>query len=499
MSGSFVRSRTPGVLRADPRRTVARLFVPGQELLLHGHSRVNPVLERVLAMPGEVMAASLHSTLARYEGRHRDLPGLFRHNFDLVAHRLGATLDMSETARLLVGSYFTHEYAVEAAALFNPSIVPHPDQRGLVAGALRVVMSARGVGEGHLSSIEFRTGVIDAAGDLRVDDAGRDLHLAERLEAPFAKQQIRRALTDVDNDGEDATFVLDSLPDPFTIGDLDILLGLLWDQQITRHAATRTIDQLRLIAACNYTARFPNGSAIGERVLMPSAPTETHGMEDARFVRFTDDDGSVAYHATYTAFDGADVTPQLLTTTDFETFRSAQLTGPAATNKGMALFPRRIGGRYAALSRWDRENTSVAFSDELHSWRDATTIQRPEQTWELIQIGNCGSPIETPRGWLVLTHGVGPMREYAIGAILLDLDDPARVLGRLPSPLLTPTESERDGYVPNVVYTCGALAHGDRLVIPYGAADSAIGVAVIDLPPLLDALCSASVAEHAER
>jgi predicted GH43/DUF377 family glycosyl hydrolase len=487
-STPLVVSRTSGVLRPDPRRTVARLFVPGQEMMLHGHSRLNPVIERILAMTPDEMDATLATTMERFAGRHHDLPGLLQNNFELVAHRLGAATDLPLTTRLLIGAYFTHEYSVEAAALFNPSIVAHPDQTGVDTGETRVVLSLRGVGEGHLSSIEFRTGTVAADGQVRIDEAARDLVPAERRDATFSQAMFHRTLVGMGVDSEDAGFVLGSLPDPFTSAELDLVLGSLRGQEITRASAGRTIAHLRLIASCNYEVRFPKDSALDQRVLMPVAPTESHGMEDARFVRFTDDDGTVSYQATYTAFDGTSVAPQLLTTTDFVTFQSSQLTGPAAANKGMALFPRRIGGRFMALSRWDRENTSVASSADGHGWDEPTTIHRPRRPWELIQIGNCGSPIETAAGWLVLTHGVGPMRTYAIGAMLLDLDDPTRVLGELAEPLITPTESERDGYVPNVVYTCGALAHGDRLVLPYGCADSTIGIAVIDLPRLLNQL-----------
>jgi predicted GH43/DUF377 family glycosyl hydrolase len=484
----LIVSRTFDVLRPDPRRTIARLFVPGQEMMLHGHSRVNPVIERILAMEPDAMAATLTTTLEQFAGRHPDLPGLLQSHFELVAPRLGAAPDLPATTRLLIGAYFTHEYSVEAAALFNPSIVAHPDQTGVAAGEVRVVLSLRGVGEGHLSSIEFRTGAVAADGQLRVDEAGRGLVAAEHRDSTFDRAMFHRALADMGVDGEDAGFVLDSLPDPFTSAELDLALGSLRGYEITRPSANRTIAHLRLIASCNYEVRFPKDSVLDQRVLMPTAPTESHGMEDARFVRFTDDDGTVTYRGTYTAFDGVRVAPQLLTTTDFLTFQSSQLTGPAAANKGMALFPRRIDGRYLALSRWDRENSSVATSADGYDWSEPTTVHRPTRPWELIQIGNCGSPVETDAGWLVLTHGVGPMRTYAIGAMLLDLADPTRVIGELAEPLLTPTETERDGYVPNVVYTCGALAHGDRLVVPYGCADSAIGVAVIDLPRLLDQL-----------
>ena len=310
----------------------------------------------------------------------------------------------------------------------------------------------------------------------------------DRAEATFDRRLFQRALSELGDAGEDAGYILDTLPDPFTAGELDHALGTLYDQLLTRHTADRTIEHLRWVATCNYQVRFAEDSLLSQRVLMPVAPTESHGMEDARFVRFTDDDGTVAYYATYTAYDGAHVAPQMLKTSDFNTFRVSQLAGPAATNKGMALFPRRIDGRYVALSRWDRENNAITTSTDGHVWDEATTVQTPVQPWELIQLGNCGSPIETPEGWLVLTHGVGPMRSYAIGALLLDHEDPTRVIGQLADPLLSPTEAERDGYVPNVAYSCGALAHGQRLIVPYGCADTSIGIAVIDLPRLLDML-----------
>jgi len=226
-------------------------------------------------------------------------------------------------------------------------------------------------------------------------------------------------------------------------------------------------------------------------VLWPATSLESHGVEDARFVRFIEDDGNATYYATYTAFDGADITQQLLHTDDFLSFEASPMVGPAATNKGLALFPRRIGGRFAAMSRHDRETNAVTFSDTLGHWSDAVTCQTPDRDWEVIQLGNCGSPIETPSGWLVLTHGVGPMRTYSIGALLLDLDDPTTVLATLPEPLLTPATDEQDGYVPNVVYSCGALLHGDTLVVPYGIADTAIAIATVQVPELLDAMVPA--------
>jgi predicted GH43/DUF377 family glycosyl hydrolase len=282
--------------------------------------------------------------------------------------------------------------------------------------------------------------------------------------------------------------VLDALEEQFTHDELELALARLRAQRDTRRTAHDTSGHLRAIASCSYTAQFPLDSAISERVLWPATATESHGMEDARFVRFVDDDGSSRYYAPYTAYDGIAITQQLLETEDFLTFTASPIVGQAARNKGLALFPRRIGGRFAALSRCDRETNSVAFSDNPRCWGGVVTVQRPVEPWETIQLGNCGSPIETSEGWLVLTHAVGPMRTYSIGALLLDLDDPTVVIGRLSEPLVVPADDEQDGYVPNVVYSCGALLHADTLVIPYGIADTAIGIATAPLAPLVAAL-----------
>jgi predicted GH43/DUF377 family glycosyl hydrolase len=487
-TGELVIWRTSELLRPDPRRVVTRLFIPGHEHLADGQSRATPVLERILALDEPVVGATLAAIMDKFSKRHDDLPGVLAENFAAVAHRLGAIDDLPDATQLLVGAYFTHEYSIEAAALFNPSIVLHPDQRGVSPGEARVVLSLRAVGEGHLSSIEFRTGVVGPDGRVRIDESPDRLAVGRPYEATFDRRLFQRAMSELGDAGEDASYILDTLPDPFTAGELDHALGTLYEHLLTRRTADRTIEHLRWVASCNYQVRFPEDSLLSQRVLMPVAPTESHGMEDARFVRFTDDDGAVSYYATYTAYDGAHVAPQMLKTSDFTTFRISQLAGPAAANKGMALFPRRIDGRFVALSRWDRENNAITTSADGHEWDEPTTVQTPVQPWELIQLGNCGSPIETSEGWLVLTHGVGPMRSYAIGAVLLDLADPTRMIGRLADPLLTPTEAEREGYVPNVVYSCGALSHGQRLIVPYGCADSSIGIAVIDLPQLLDKL-----------
>ena len=484
---AWVRRLSPQ-LGPDPRRVLARLFVPGQEMLADGESRAGGVIDRILALSDEEVATTLEATLVAFAHRHRELETILEAHFDLVAHRLGARIDLSEERRLLIGAYFTNEYSVEGAALFNPSIVLHPDQSQLGLGESRIVLSLRAVGEGHISCIEFRTGTIDAGLDVRIDDPGSVLVSGRARPSVYERELFRGKLAELGERGESAAFVLDALPARFSQVELELALADLGDQLVTRTSALETIDHIRRVAASNYDTIFPEDSAIGERVLWPMGPTETHGMEDARFVRFVDDDGSVTYYGTYTAFDGVHVAPQLLETTDFRAFRITQLTGLAARNKGMALFPRRIGGRYVALSRWDRENNAIAFSDDCRAWGTPATLQSPEQAWELLQVGNCGSPLETTDGWLVLTHGVGPMRVYSIGAVLLDLDDPTRVVARLPEPLMVPDASEREGYVPNVLYSCGALLHGETVVLPYGIGDAAIGVAVIRLPDLLDRL-----------
>jgi predicted GH43/DUF377 family glycosyl hydrolase len=479
-------------LGPDPRRVLARLFVPGQEMLADGESRAGGVIDRILSLSDEQVTATLQATLQSFSDRHRDLETTFEEHFDLVAHRLGQRIALSRERQLLVGAYFTNEYSVEGAALFNPSIVLHPDQSQLGLGEARVVLSLRAVGEGHLSCIEFRTGVVDAGSELRMDEAGRLLVPGRARPPVYERALFQGKLAELGERGESATFVLDALPEHFTPVELELALADLNDQALTRTSARETIEHIRWVAASNYDTDFPEDCALGERVLWPMGPTESHGMEDARFVRFVDDDGSVTYYATYTAFDGVHVAPQLLETKDFLAFRVTQLAGPAAKNKGMALFPRRIGGRYVALSRWDRESNAIVTSENCRTWGKAVTLQSPQEPWELLQIGNCGSPLETPDGWLVLTHGVGPMRVYSIGAVLLDLDDPTRVVARLPEPVMVPDASEREGYVPNVVYSCGALLHGETVVLPYGIGDAAIGVAVIRVPELLDRLRAAT-------
>ncbi|WP_319453632.1 MULTISPECIES: glycoside hydrolase family 130 protein [unclassified Mycobacterium] len=475
-------------IAADRSRVITRLFVPGQEGFELQESRAGVVLKRILALTDDDVLSSLDDVVTRFDGRHRDLAGTFRRHAHELADRLDPDRELSDARMLLVGAAFTSEYAIEGAALCNPSIVAHPDQTGAAAGSLRFVMSVRGIGEGHHSSIGFRTGVVDSAGNATIDDPAPFATTGRVGGALLDAAMFRVELSRLANAREAVDYVLDALGDRFTRSDLDERLDDLRAHRSTRGHAQDTIALMRGIAARSYAVEFPSDVSLSERVLWPATEAEQAGMEDARFVRFVDDDGTVTYYATYTAYSGSQIGQQLLETNDFQSFTSVPLVGRAAANKGLALFPRRIDGRYAAMSRSDRETNTVAFTDHLPVWTTASPCQKPTEAWEVLQLGNCGPPIETDAGWLVLTHGVGPMRTYSIGAILLDLDDPTQVLGRLRRPLLSPAPDEQNGYVPNVVYSCGGLVHADTLVLPYGIGDGAIGIATAPLQELLAAL-----------
>jgi len=445
----------------------------------------------------EARVADLNAeVLQRFDGRHRDFTQILERQFEAVASYIDGGDRISAARRQLIGAYFTHEYSIEAAALFNPSIVLAPDQNGLPAGSIHFVMSLRAVGEGHLSSIEFRTGVLDADGGLNIDGVGP--HLVGGQRSPpqrFYKRYFAAKLSELGAINELSSGVLERLDATFTLDELEASLSALEIDGPPAAIWFETAKIIRVLASSNYVTTFPLDSRLSERVLFPAGPNETRGMEDARFVLFTDIDGSTKYYATYTAYDGFSILPQLIETDDFVRFAISTLNGAAAQNKGMALFPRTIDGRYFMLSRKDRENLHLSTSSDVHQWDDVAELYRPQQPWELLQIGNCGSPIETEAGWLVLTHGVGPMRRYAIGALLLDLKDPHRVLGHLPEPLIEPTEDERAGYVPNVVYTCGAIVHAEHLVVPYGFSDSGVAIASIRVADLLDALLSGGLTD----
>ncbi len=480
-------------VQAEPRRVLAKPFLPGEELLLPGVSRAALLLERIMAIPEAEVPALVLGMLRDFAPRHHAFEQLLHRHFDMVAHDIAANAVVSAERKLLIGAYFTHEYAVEAAALFNPSLVPAPDQTGMAADELRVIMSLRAVGEGHLSSIEFRSGVIEASGELRVDPPGPYLVSGHRTPPnSYSKHRFSAKLHELGASNELSGSVLAQLPTSFTLIELEAELTALEQDGPPPAIGFETLKMIRVLASSNYVTKFPDDSELAERVIFPAGPNETHGMEDARFVRFTHDDGAIRYYATYTAYDGFSILPQLIETTDFVTFAISTLNGAAAQNKGMALFPRLINDHYVMLSRKDRENIYLATSKDVHFWNDAVELHKPTRPWELMQIGNCGSPLETKEGWLVLTHGVGPMRRYTISALLLDLDDPTRVIGQLTEPLLEPDASEREGYVPNVLYTCGGLIHQDQLVVPYGFSDAGIAVARMQVAELLAQLTAAA-------
>lgn len=481
-------TRSPQWLRADHSRVITQLFVPGQEGFEHQESRAGKVLTRILELDDAQTLAVLDDVLLSYGDRHRGLTDTFRRHAAEVADRLASGSRLSDPRMLLLGAVFTNECAIEGAALCNPSIVVHPDQSGIATGSVRFVMSVRGIGEGHRSSIGFRTGTVDDAGRVVVDDPVPFASVGPKVPTLLDADVFRSELAWLHGGGEASDYVLDALGDQFTRADLDERLEQLQRHRSTRPHAAATIELIRAIADRAYGVEFSGDTALSERVLWPATGAEAAGMEDARFVRFVDDGGAVTFYATYTAYSGSQISQQLLATTDFRSFTSVPMVGQAAANKGLALFPRRIRGRFAAMSRSDRESNTIAYSDHPAVWTSSMPCQQPTQPWEALQLGNCGSPIETEDGWLVLTHGVGPMRIYRIGAILLDLDDPTRILGRLTEPLLSAADDEVDGYVPNVVYSCGALVHADTLVLPFGVGDAAIRIATVSLPELLGAL-----------
>ena len=448
------------------------------------------IVARVMALTEEEVARLLGQVLGEFANRHERVEEIFRKRFAQVQIYLEPGVAPSPARQMLIGAYFTHEYSPESAALFNPSIVPHPDQSGLLPGALRFVLSLRATGEGHISSITFRMGTVSAENTITLAPAVPFVTEPERVaNAAYVKALFAHKLQEAGVQNEFCRRVLDQLHDEFTLKELHAVLFASGLTEDTSDAtAARAARGILLLAESNYEVNFAPDSRISQRVLFPSAPSQSNGIEDARFVRFQNDDGSFTYYATYTAYDGKIILPQLLETPDFVHFKFSTLNGPAVQNKGMALFPRKINGKFVMLSRQDDENILLMFSDNIHFWQTPEVLLAPVEPWEFIKLGNCGSPIETEAGWLVLSHGVGAMRKYCLGAFLLDLNDPTRVIGRLREPLLAPNETERDGYVPNVVYTCGALLHGRELIIPYAMSDSATSFATVSLDELLTAM-----------
>ncbi len=476
--------RTGIVLKPNNSRVVIRPFEVASE------SRIERILARVSSLSEEQVACQLEKVMREFRERHQRTREFFLHRFEQVRKHLLTDLPVGENRRLLIGAYFTQEYALESAALFNPSMVWHPDQSGLPEGSLRFILSLRATGEGHISSITFRSGVIDAENQIRMDEPTRLVAAPELVpNALYEKPLFFRKLTELGINGTLTDQVMAALGDRFTLDDLGRTLGEILRQNRVRQREFEPIAHTMLtLARANYEIRFGADLDISERIIFPSSPTETNGIEDARFVRFARDDGRAVYYATYTAYDGRVVFPQMLETEDFLHFKVGTLNGPEVRNKGFALFPRPVNGQYAMLSRQDNENIYLMYSDMPHFWYSKELIAKPTFPWEFVQLGNCGSPIETEAGWLVLTHGVGPMRKYAMGAFLLDRDDPSRLIGRLETPLLEPNANEREGYVPNVVYSCGALLHGPELVIPYAMSDYASTFATVPLDDVLNAM-----------
>jgi predicted GH43/DUF377 family glycosyl hydrolase len=479
--------RTRLQIKPNNARVLFRPFDPTSP------ERFLKIIARISALSEEECEALLTGVLREFGERHHEIQRFFLNRFEQVRGHLLTDQPLSLFRRLLIGSFFTQEYSLESAALFNPSMVWHPDQSNLPDGSRRFVLSLRATGEGHISSIVFRSGVVTASGSIRLDEPGRYVTAPDPVpNALYEKPLFARKLFELGVTGRFCDHVLSSLPDEFTLAELETAVNRVQRQdRATQQANDASAKAIVMLARSNYEIRYAQEQLISERVIFPNGPTELNGVEDARFVRFVHDDGNVSYYATYTAYDGRVIFPQLLETEDFLHFRVSTLNGPEVRNKGFALFPRTINGQYAMLSRQDNENLYLMYSDNLHFWYVKELIAKPTHPWEFVQLGNCGSPIETSAGWLVLTHGVGPMRKYAMGAMLLDLDDPTRVLGRLREPLLSPDESERSGYVPNVVYSCGGLLHGRTLVVPYAMSDYASSFITVPVEQVIDAVTHA--------
>ena len=478
----LVKRRTT-VLNAESSRVITRPHIPGDS------ARIKQLVTRVLKLSADDVHHLLEDVFHEFSARHRNFRQALERNFEHISGRVPRGLTLTAEQRLLLGAYVTCEYSVEAAALFNPSIVPHPDQKGVDKGSLRFVMSFRGTGEGHVSSIEFRSGIVDENNDIYFDPVSHYVATPEMHTDPvYHRLHFRRKLEELGARDRVMNHLLEGLRETFTLDELETQIRDLRSTKYRLKDKQHAIDTALWLARSNYEVIFRPDQPISERVLFPVSANESAGIEDARFVRFVDDDGSVTYYATYTAYNGFVILPQLLETYDFLTFKIHTLSGNAVQNKGMALFPRKINGRFVMLSRQDGVNNYIMFSDSLRFWNDPDLLQEPLHPLEFVQVGNCGSPVETSEGWLALFHGVGPMRRYSIWAELLDIDDPSKVISRLDEPILTPDEHERDGYVPNVVYSCGSMLHEDTLIVPYGIADQRCRVASLSIPEVLSRL-----------
>lgn len=473
--------------KPDFTRVLARFFTLGDE-------RNSKIIRRVLDLKDSEKKLMFNQVLRGYALRHRSIVDVFERNAKRVKHLIEAEgvawEKLKEEEKLLIGSYFTMEYSIESAAFFNPSIVEDIDQSRLDKGEKRVILSFRATGEGHVSSLVFRTAVIDEHYNMRIEEAGDKLEKPSRMKSHrYNKDTFMNKLNDLHEVPSHLLKIIDSkLPESFLFEEI----RRFTDEIIKENGLTAEelimVNQMYWIASSHYEISFSYDTSISERVIFPLADTEKRGIEDARFVRFVQTNGDTIYYATYTAYDGFSILPKLLVTKDFLHFKTLPLHGSIA-NKGAALFPRKINGKFAMLCRVDGENNYIAFSDTVNIWRDEVILlKEPQHPWEFVQLGNCGSPIETEYGWLVITHAVGPMREYVISASLLDLEDPTKVIGRLTEPLIRPNELEREGYVPNVVYSCGSLVHNGHLIIPYAMSDYASTYATVEIAELIEEL-----------
>jgi len=470
----------------DPSRIIPRFLYTTE-------SRSIDIIKTVLAMSDTEVNNTLNPLLRDFSTRHRNITRTFGRHFDKLSYIFNLlNIDVNELSlmrKALIGSYFTMEYSIESAAFYNPSIIDDPDQSELEPAEKRVIISFRATGEGHISSIVFRTGVLDRNNNLTLEPVGKMLAEADIIKQSFYNKKtfaLKLAEMQSPEDSVSPDFILDKLGDIFTYGELMQCLN----ETKTNHSAAneKIITQMMWLAAAHYEIDFSIDSSISERVIFPISTTEQKGIEDARFVKFIDDNGAVTYYATYAANDGKNVVPKLIRTTDFYKFEILPINGEIDCNKGMALFPRKINGKYAMLCQVDGVNNFIAYSDNLNTWHEAKLIQEPNYPWELLQTGNAGSPIETEDGWLVLTFGVGPMNKCVISASLFDIDNPAKEIGRLSTPLIIPNESEREGSVPNVIFSCGSIVHNMDLIIPYSVSNHASTYATVDLKELLNEL-----------
>lgn len=476
--------RKPVKLLPDSRRVVARFFYNSEE-------RTKSMIHQVLEMPDEEIDRLVNQLLREFAGRHRNITRIFERNCEKLKPFLKLMQEdyrrINVQRSLLLGAYFTMEYSIESAGFFNPSMVEDIDQTGLEEGEKRVIISFRAVGEGHISSIVFRRAVIDAHSNIRLKKANQYIDEPEIYrDTIYDKSTFLMKASSIHLPAKIHKTITEALPEKFEYIVLKTEIRKVQQEHADNSTLVNNLERVLWIANSHYEMHFSLDTNISNRVIFPYSDAEKKGIEDARFVRFTHDDGHVCYYATYTAFDGMTIQPKLLETNDYYHFRSMPLYGEGAQNKNLALFPRKINGKYAMVSRIDGINNYIMFSDNINIWEKPIRIQIPVSPWEFVQVGNCGSPIETRHGWLLITHGVGPMRRYCLGASLLKLDDPSVEIGRLKEPLLIPSESEREGYVPNVVYSCGSMLHNKDLIIPYGMSDSASTFASVSLEKLIE-------------